>query len=227
MCTRTKLFAGLLAVGTTLLAGCSSVPSTSIQQPLSARPAPDIQPALSSGSIFRPGRGMALFEDRRARYVGDILTVNLVEKTSANRKSETNESRAASASVNIPTPTVLGYSPNVIGATAWEPDASSTQAFKDNDTNSNTITGSITVTVVEVLENGNLRVAGEKRISVNNDTDYIRLAGVVNPYHISANNVVDSTRLADATIESKNAQGLDSAQVVSMMARFFLTLVPF
>jgi len=81
--------------------------------------------------------------------------------------------------------------------------------------------------VVEVLENGNLVVAGEKQVSINADTEYIRLAGVVNPAQLTRANVIDSTQLADVQIESKNSQRLDTAQLGSMMARFFLTVLPF
>lgn len=62
---------------------------------------------------------------------------------------------------------------------------------------------------------------------MNNDTEYIRLAGVVNPSQVSAANSISSTQLADVQIESKNAQGLDKAHMTSMLARFFLTLLPF
>jgi flagellar L-ring protein precursor FlgH len=216
----------LVGLACAWLTGCTVTPDTAIKQPLSAKPA-QIDKTTNNGGIFRPNRGLALFEDRRARFVGDILTVNLVEKTSATRKSETTESRSANADINIPVPVLNGNTPSWLGGTTWSPESSSEQSFKDNDTKSNNISGSITVTVVEVLENGNLLVAGEKRLAINNDTEFIRLSGIVNPMHVSANNVVDSTRLADVTIESKNSQGLDAAQVASIFARFFLTLVPF
>jgi flagellar L-ring protein precursor FlgH len=209
------------------IGGCHTVPETAIKQPLAMRPQP-VQPVVeTNGAIYQGATASFLFEDRRARRVGDTLTVNLVERTSASRRSETSESRAASAEISVPTPKVLGVSPNVIGTTAWSPSAKTAQTFKDNDTNSNSISGSITVSVVEVLANGNLVVAGEKQIAVNNDTDYIRLAGVVNPAHITAANTVNSTQLANVQIESKNSQGLDRSQLTSMMARFFLTLLPF
>lgn len=211
-----------------LLAGCNTVPSTNIKQPLTAPPQP---PAVSvgNGAIFQPNRGLALFEDRRARHVGDTLTVNLVERTSASRNSQTTEDRSASADINVPAPRVFNKTPQVlgVGTTSWNPSSETNQAFKDNDSNSNTFTGAITVTVVEVLPNGNLRVSGEKQLSVNNDTDYIRLTGVVNPAYLSSTNSINSTQLADAQLESKNSQGLDQAQLASMFARFFLTLVPF
>lgn len=214
---------GLLAV----LAGCHTVPETRIREPLAVRP-PDVPvPAAANGAIYQPATAAFLFEDRRARRVGDTLIVNLVERTSASRRSETTESRKASADINVPTPKVLGVSPNVIGQTAWAPEAEHAQSFRDNDVNSNSISGTIAVSVVEVLPNGNLVVAGEKQITVNNDTDYIRLAGVVNPAQITASNTVNSTQLANVQIESKNSQGLEASQVTSMLARFFLTLLPF
>lgn len=209
------------------ISGCSTVPATNIKPPLSARPAAPAAVAESGGAIFQARSGVSLFEDRRARRVGDTLVVNLVEKTSASRKTETTESRAASADLSVPRPTVLGRSPNAIGPTAWTADSSQSHAFKDNDSNSSAISGAITVTVVEVLDNGNLVVAGEKQIGINNDSDYIRLAGVVNPTHITAGNSVNSTQLADVQIESKNTQGIETAQMTSMLARFFLTLMPF
>jgi flagellar L-ring protein precursor FlgH len=203
------------------------VPETAIKQPLAVRPQPVQAVADANGAIYQNATATFLFEDRRARRVGDTLTVNLVERTSASRRSETSESRAASADLSVPTPRVLGVSPNVIGSTAWSPSGALNHGFKDNDSNSNTISGTIAVTVVEVLANGNLVVAGEKQIAVNNDTDYIRLAGVVNPAHISASNTVNSTQLANVQIESKNSQGLERSQLTSMLARFFLTLLPF
>lgn len=225
-----KTLSILLTLAATLLAGCASVPETQIKQPLTARPLP-IEMADSNGAIFqagasRPKPTVGLFEDRRARHVGDTLTVNLVEKITATRKSETTDERKANGSINIPSPRILGNTRG-IGETTWNPAAANKVELKDNETNANTITGSITVTVIEVLANGNLLVAGEKQVALNSDTDYIRLAGVVNPNQISSGNTINSTQLADVQFESKNTQSLDKAQIGSMLARFFLTLLPF
>lgn len=214
-----------------LLAGCNTVPATAIKEPLSTRPAPVAVAPDNNGAIYQAGPnqprpGLALFEDRKARYVGDTLTVNLVERTEAKRKSETTDERKANAGVDIPRPSIMGNSLG-IGATTVDAEAANKQEFKDNETNSNSVTGSITVTVTEVLANGHLVVAGEKQLSINNDTEYLRLAGVVNPAQISAANTINSTQLANVQIESKNRQGLDRAAIGSMAARFFLTILPF
>lgn len=225
-----KSILGLIVL--TLLVGCATPPpATAIKTPLSARPE-TVAAGAGNGAIFQAGNsqprpGMALFEDRKARYVGDTLIVNLVEKTEAKRKSETTDERKVNASFDIPSPTVLGRTPPQIGATTWEPSSNNKQEFKDNETNSNEIKGAITVTVVEVLANGHLVVAGEKQVAINNDTEYIRLAGVVNPAQITASNTVNSTQLANAQFESKNTQSLDKSMVGNMMARFFLTILPF
>jgi flagellar L-ring protein precursor FlgH len=221
----------LLTVAAAILAGCATPrPSTAIRLPLDARPEA-VAATPGNGAIFQAGNSqprpaLSLFEDRRARHVGDTLVVNLVEKTEVKRKSETTDERKANASFDIPAPVLLGKTRG-IGATTWEPASSNKQEFKDNETNSNEIKGAMTVTVVEVLANGHLVVAGEKQVAVNNDTEYIRLAGVVNPAQITAGNTVNSTQLANAQFESKNAQGIDQSQVASMMARFFLTVLPF
>jgi len=210
-----------------LAMGCAVAPSTSINQPLSARPQAPAPVADNNGAIYQANRGLVLFEDRRARYVGDTLTVLLVEDAEAKRKSETKEDRSATADVSVPSPTVLGKSLPGVGATTWAPKSSTSQNFKDDETNTHSVTGTITVTVVDVLANGNLMVAGEKQVAVNNDTEYVRLAGVVNPRDITRAGTVNSIQIADARIESKNAQSLDKSQMASLMARFFLTMLPF
>lgn len=217
------LLLGMLMVS---LAACSNAPSTNIHQPFTAQAPSRPVATENAGAIFQPNRGLAFFEDRRARNIGDILTVNLVESTTASRNSSTTEDRKASANINVPTPKLFGKSPN-LGLTAWSPASDSKQEFSDDDSNTHSFKGSITVTVVDVLPNGNLRVSGEKQVGINNDTEYVRLTGVVMPAQISATNTVNSTQLADVQLESKNSQGLDRAQVASMFARFFLTVFSF
>ncbi len=221
-----------LIIAALMLSGCATPPpATAIKQPLSMRPQAMPASPDNNGGIFQPAPtlvrpGMSLFEDRKARDVGDTLTVRLVEKTEAKRKSETTDERKANASIDVPAPNILGTTRG-IGATSWNPSSSVKQELKDNETNSNSFTGSITVTVVEVLANGHLVVAGEKQLAINSDTEYIRLAGVVNPNQITYTNTIDSTQLANAQFESKNSQSLDKSQIGSMLARFFLTVLPF
>jgi flagellar L-ring protein FlgH len=214
-----------------LLAGCANVPDTQIKQPLTARPLPPPVVVDNNGAIFQAGSssprmGVALFEDRRARQVGDTLTVNLVENTNAKRTSSTTDERKVSGNINVPAPTVLGYH-NIVGPTSLSPNADNKLENTDNRSNANTISGAITVTVTEVLANGNLKVAGEKVLSINSESEYIRLAGVVDPRLISTANTINSTQLADAQFESKSTQRMDKSQALTMLTRFFMTVLPF
>jgi len=229
----------LLVLAMAALAGCNTVPPTNVQQPMTARPAPPAAHAANDGAIYHVADSRPLFEDRRARFVGDTITVILTERTSASKSTNESSDRSGSVDVNVATPTVLGLTPKrfPIGVpgftrgnnidTAMSAESDINASNKESSTNNNAITGSITVTVIEALPNGNLLVSGEKQVAINQRTEYIRLSGVVNPINISAANTVSSTQLADARIESKGKQSLDSAQVASMLARFFVALLPF
>jgi flagellar L-ring protein precursor FlgH len=219
-------FQFLIAASMILVAGCTTTPSSNIKQPLSAKPVAKPTVMVNDGAIYQPHQGVSLFEDRRARHVGDTLTVNLVENTKITRKLDNKQNRTGNANISIPSPTVLGFS-NIVGASGWAPTSTANTEAKTDLTNNNSVTGSITVTVVEELDNGNLEVAGEKQVGLDADTQYIRLAGVVNPRDIGQNGTIDSTKLADVKFESKGSSGLDASNMVSMLARFFLTVLPF
>ena len=221
----------LLILIAAILAGCATAPDSKIKQPLTVRPTTPAVVVDNNGAIFQvaasgPRRAIPMFEDRRARQVGDTLTVNLVENTSAKRTSSTTDERKISGDIDVPAPILLGHK-SVVGATTWSPSSDNKLENTDNRSNVNNISGDITVTVTEVLPNGNLQVAGEKQLSINSQTEYIRLAGVVNPQLISSSNSISSTQLADVQFESKSTQSIDKAQVGTMLARFFLTVLPF
>lgn len=205
----------ILAVGW-LLVGC--VPSTNIREPLTAAPPTDRPaPPPANGAIFQAGMNdRPLFEDRRARRVGDIITISIVETTSATGKSGVTQENTGSLAVTSPAITG-GLSGNSSVKTGIKNDASG----------SNTFTGTLTATVTEVLPNGNLRVAGEKQVSIRYADEYVRFYGVINPDDISGTNSVLSTKVADVHLEYKGATNLDGAAVTSMFARIFTTVFPF
>ena len=91
----------------------------------------------------------------------------------------------------------------------------------------NTFSGTITVTVQNVMINGNLKVIGEKQIAINQGTEFIRFSGVVNPRTISGNNTVISTQVADARIEYVGNGYIDEAQTMGWLQRLFLNFSPF
>jgi len=100
-------------------------------------------------------------------------------------------------------------------------------AGKGDAAANNVFTGNITVTVIEVLPNGNLQVSGEKQVSIGAGTEFIRLSGIVNPYFISTANTISSANVADARIEYKESGVISEAQVMGWLARFFMSVLPF
>ena len=93
----------LLLSITLLLAACTTVPPTNVHQPMTARPQYRPEIAVPNGSIYQAGNSRTLFEDRRARYVGDTMTINITETTSAATKSNTSANRSGSISASVPT----------------------------------------------------------------------------------------------------------------------------
>jgi len=208
------------------LAACvTTTPPTAVHQPMTARPEPRAVIAPSSGAIFSIAQARPLFEDRRARFVGDTLIINIQEKVQASKKSENKTTRSATVDVSVPTIVGLPFK----GAQGTTLAASDTNNFngKGENTSSNDFTGTITVTVIEVYPNGNLLVSGEKQIGLKEGEEFVRFSGVVNPNTISSANTVVSTQVADARIEYKANGFLDSAQVMGWLGRFFLTFLPF
>jgi flagellar L-ring protein precursor FlgH len=209
-------FAALL-----VLAGCATAPTTIVQGPTSARPMLVDGAPSTDGAIFNVNSYRPMFEDRRARHIGDLLTINISERTSATKAGTSSGNKSGSASFTSP-----GVLAGVIGAgVALE--SGTKFADGDNASASNNFTGTIGVTVTEVLPNGNLIVAGEKQVAMNKGTEFIRFSGMVSPDTIQAGNTVSSAVVADARVEYRTNSRLDRAEVTSMLSRFFLSMLPF
>lgn len=207
------------------ISACTTVPPTNVHQPMTARPAPRQEIVSNTGSIYQAGVSRTLFEDRRARYVGDTMTIGIAENTTAATKSNTNASRASSITASVPT--VAGLPGKSLQGLDLSASSSNSLAGKGDAAANNVFTGTITVTVIEVLPNGNLLVSGEKQVSIGAGTEYIRLSGIVNPYFINAANTISSAQVADARIEYKEAGVISEAQVMGWLARFFMSVLPF
>lgn len=218
------VFAALL---TTLLVGCAALettPPTAVHQPMSARPGQQAQMAPANGAIFQTAGVRPLFEDRRARLVGDTITVNLVENTTAEKASNASASRGSSLSGGITTLNKMPFK-NLAGLN-FEAGADSTFDGSGAAAANNLFNGTITVTVIEVYPNGNLLVSGEKQIAINQGDEFIRFSGVVNPNYVTTSNTVQSTQVADARIEYKGSGYINDSQVMGWLQRFFIALLP-
>lgn len=193
------------------------------------------QSQAASGAIFQGGYDVALFEDLKAHRIGDILTVRLSESNQA-AKSNNNAVKKSSAS-KVENPTLLGAKPEFLlpgvlplaqlAHNSLETDLASSNDYsgKADSKQSNSLNGSITVTVADVLPNGNLVIRGEKRLNLNQGNEYIKISGMVRAVDVGADNAVLSTKIADATIVySGDGANADSSKV-GWLGRFFMSAV--
>ncbi len=187
------------ALALAALAGCS----TQVEEAESALYAPvfpvdavaqDRQ--MPSGSIYA-GHARGLFAaDRRASAVGDILTVEFRERFAARKSQAADTSKSDSFAVDIPDVVAFGFDDSrLTGGT--------TRSFsgEGSASQSNSLTGRVSVSVVRVLPGGNLEIMGQKKLTLNNGQEYVRVRGIVRPSDISADNVVRSDRIAHAEIK--------------------------
>lgn len=224
-----RLLAGMVML---TLSGCAYIPHKPlVDGSTSAQPAPPTTP-VPNGSIFQAAQPMnygyqPLFEDRRPRNVGDTLTIVLQENVSASKSSSANASRNGSSKFGVAT--APRYLDGLLGNARADMDISGDNSFggKGGANANNTFNGTITVTVNQVLSNGNLHVVGEKQIAINQGTEFIRFSGVVNPRTISGSNSVTSTQVADARIEYVGNGYINEAQTMGWLQRFFLNVSPY
>ena len=227
MTTLNKKWHSILAAAVLLssLAACSTIPPTNVHQPMSARPAPPPTAPALPGAIFLSDTSTPLFETKRARHIGDTLTILISEKTNATSKGNTKSNRTQTNSFSVPTLTGLPGK-SFLNAALQTNSANSFDGSGESNANG-TFTGTIAVTVIEVLANGNLLVSGEKQVGLNYETEFIRFSGVVNPSQIDFVNSVSSGQVADAHIEYRGTGSVDSAQIMGWLSKFFLTFLPF
>jgi flagellar L-ring protein FlgH len=212
----TKIY---LIGSTLLLSGCAISPDSIVKQPMTAKPQAVSSVASKSGAIFNNAAYRPMFEDRRPRYVGDIVTINIAENTSATKAGGSSGSKDGKTDAAI---TSL-FSHNVPTAN-FASSAATSYADKAAANSSNAFNGSVTATVIEVLPNGYLVVSGEKQVSFDKGTEFVRFSGVVNPDTITSGNFVTSTKVADARVEYRTNTKIDAAEIASMFARFFLSM---
>lgn len=210
-----------------LATGCATLnprPPVDIAEPTTALPEPVVAPVVNNGAIFQASQYRPLFEDHRARLVGDTITVVIVEKVSASQKSSSTVDKSGTLSGSI---TALpGIAPNSFGRASVG--GGSTNSFEGKGTteNTNDFSGTITATVTGVLPNGHLQIAGEKQIGVNHNVDVLRFSGQVDPRAIQPGNTVQSARIANVRIEHRGRGQAADAQGIGWLARFFLNVLP-
>ncbi len=209
------------------LTGCEQLnprPPVDLASPIYAAPVAVVPPPVSNGSIYQAAQYRPLFEDYRARLVGDSITVQIVEKISATQKSTSSIDKSGKVSAGITALPLL--SPNSFGRASAAGTSSNSFAGAGTTANSNEFSGTITAVVTGVLPNGHLLVAGEKQIGVNANVDVLRFSGQVDPRMIQAGNVVASAQIANVRIEQRGRGAQAEAQGIGWLSRFFLNVLP-
>lgn len=184
-------------------------------------PVPDVDQA--NGAIYQSATGISLFGDVRARRVGDTLIIRLAERTNASTSASTSTSKAGSASIENPTLFGEEFLRGEEGFPLFQSELGASRDFEGegDSAQSNNVEGNISVTVYRRLPNGNLIVRGEKWITVNQGREFLRVAGIVRPADIGADNSVPSFKLADAQIEYSGRGAIADANRQGWLSRFF------
>jgi len=179
----------------------------------------------NNGAIYQAGMNVGLFDDRTAREVGDVLTIELVESASSSASANTKAKKENS--VDMPTPTLAGeqvksQEKEILNN---QVDAGRDFSGSGDSSQSHNFKGDITVFVSEVLPNRNLVVRGQKLVVLNQAEEYIRFSGIVRPEDIKPNNTVPSNRVANAFIAYGDTGVLNSANSMGTLGRFFTSPV--
>ncbi|GAA5213881.1 flagellar basal body L-ring protein FlgH [Corallincola platygyrae] len=204
------------------LTGCGSVYQVQPDDPYYAPLIPEMPEAqmVLTGSMFQDVTAQNLYSDIKARRIGDIITVNLVENTKANKgaKSELDKE----TSVEYLAPTMFGR-PVTIGGNTLDVGIDNTTEFEGESkvNQNNSLLGAISVSVVQVLANGHLVVRGEKWITINQGDEYIRLTGIIRPEDVTADNNIASTKVANARIQYSGTGSAHDTQTPGWLTQFF------
>lgn len=218
-----RTFAGLSVA--LLLGGCAFFgPRVEVAETKPVAPVAAPQPAVASGAIFQSASYRPLFEDHRARLVGDTLVVQIVERVSASQKSTSSIDKGGSVSGSVSA--LPGIRPSAFARASAEGSSNNSFSGKGATESSNDFSGVITVTVREVLPNGHLVIAGEKQIGVNQNVDVLRFSGQVDPRAIQPGNLVQSAQIANVRLEHRGRGAQAEAQAIGWLARVFLSVLP-
>lgn len=196
-------------------------------------PRPGYEPVLApekaemtqhDGAIFQAAHGYAaLTSGTRAAMVGDIITIQLVERTAATKSNSASTSKSGNFGLAPPTTGPLAL------FDASDINMGGDQSFSGSGraAQTNSLFGEISVTIAEVYPNGTMKVKGEKLLNLNRGQEYIQMTGIVRAADISADNRVLSSRVADAKISYSGTGEIARASKQGWLQKFFSTISPF
>ncbi len=208
----------ILAIALSQLEACTPIPQ---RDPAFAPVAPaDLRPPVqNSGSIYQSGYDTRLFEDQTAKRVGDIITITLLENTQAKKADDLKTKKDTKMSVTAPNLFSMGASMLMGHDLQTQMSSAKEYTGEGSADQSNSLSGNISVTVVEVMPNGNLSVRGEKRVTLNQGDEFIRLSGIVRPVDINSSNIITSDKVADVTIMYVGEGAMADSSKMGWLAR--------
>jgi flagellar L-ring protein precursor FlgH len=208
-----------------LLGGCATIEATRVlpNDPDFAPILPEVEDEamVATGSLFKANYINNMYSDSKAHRVGDIISVILSEKTKANKNAKTELKKANSTTLD---PMIgLGGNPINLGGESIQFGMSQDSDFKGESKGDqgNSLTGNISVHVLKVLSNGNLMIRGEKWMTLNNGDEYIRLTGVIRSKDIGANNIIYSSKIANARIQYAGTGAFADVNEQGWLSQFF------
>lgn len=235
--SRTPMLLTLL--GSLLLTGCVA-PAPKPDDPYYAPvlPRTPLPAQQNNGAIYQAGFETNLYDDRKAYRVGDIITITLNERTQASKNANAQIQKDSEVDIGVPNLLGMAVAPknplksiSALGMTGdtfgldTNIDASRNNQGNSQAGQSNSLSGSITVTVAEVMPNGILAVRGEKWMTLNTGDELVRIAGLIRAEDIATDNTVSSTRVADARITYSGTGSFADASQPGWLSRFFLSPV--
>lgn len=229
----TRPFFLIIAVAV-LVGGCAAkqepAPMPILTEPAYEEPEPQDNP----GSLFTPNSAEFLYDDNRAKNVGDIVKVVVSEVSNAEHKSETKTDRESNINFGI---TSISPASNLIYDVLEKTGMNEGASVESNNTNDfegtgettqeSTFTATVSARVVRMLPGRVMQVEGARRIRVNNETQILIVRGLVRQRDIAADNSVDSNSLAEAQIEVYGEGVLADKQRPGWMTRILDNVWPF
>ena len=206
--------------------GCTMVTSPS---PGKYPAAPSPQPIAfqpQGGSLYQVSTALTLFNDVKARRVGDTLTVQFTERMQATKSAKTDAKK--DSTLGTGTPTLLGKPVTRNGVSILNNSWTTAQEFagEGSSSQSNSLNGSMTVTVAEVYPNGNLLIRGEKWLTLNQGEEYVQVTGIVRPTDIDLSNTVSSLKIADARITYSGTGDVANSNKPGILTKIFMKFWP-
>lgn len=182
-----------------MLSGCAQHNADRVSidfEPMYPQEMPLVETNNRSGTIFNATRGNLFSMESRAQMVGDIITVQFAESFQATKSQNAATAKSNDSSISLPT--ALG-TPEL--STKLGSSLANTFSGSGSSAQSNSLNGQVSVHVVRVFQNGNLEILGQKKLTLNNGDEYIRVHGIVRPKDINEKNIVSSDRIANANIQ--------------------------